>query len=201
MLKRERTKELLIESAAVLFKQNGYYETSVDDIVKKAGVAKGTYYYYFKQKDDVLLTLIKKDFDKYFSKPEEIVFDSKLNALEKMEKVFKLLLAEERNSSDIEGFFSDGFPEKFQTPVDEIRLKKVLPLMMKLVKDGTNEGVFKVENTEVIASIITRGITSHIQSTFLLLGDYEYLINTIKGIEELINNVLKTERKIKLSDD
>lgn len=48
-------KELtLFESAYELFGSKGVSNTSIDDIVKKAGVAKGTFYLYFKSKYDIV---------------------------------------------------------------------------------------------------------------------------------------------------
>lgn len=44
-------------AAAVPFIENCVYATTVDDIVAKAGVAKGTFYHYFATKADVLLAL------------------------------------------------------------------------------------------------------------------------------------------------
>lgn len=53
----EVRREELMDAAQALFLGKGFNETSVDEIVKGAGVAKGTYYVYFKTKDDVLAAL------------------------------------------------------------------------------------------------------------------------------------------------
>lgn len=53
----EIRREELMDAAQALFLGKGFNETSVDEIVKGAGVAKGTYYVYFKTKDDVLAAL------------------------------------------------------------------------------------------------------------------------------------------------
>ncbi|MBB6558241.1 AcrR family transcriptional regulator [Acidovorax soli] len=53
----EIRREELMDAAQALFLGKGFTETSVDEIVKGAGVAKGTYYVYFKTKDDVLAAL------------------------------------------------------------------------------------------------------------------------------------------------
>lgn len=44
----------LIDAAVALFSCNGYEKTMIIDIVKKAGVAKGTFFYYFPTKEAVL---------------------------------------------------------------------------------------------------------------------------------------------------
>lgn len=51
--KLNRTQTRLVESAAALFRQNGYEEVEVCDIAQQAGVAPSTFYYYFKNKHEV----------------------------------------------------------------------------------------------------------------------------------------------------
>lgn len=48
----------LIAASMELFSTVGYENTTVTDIVKKAGVAKGTFFYYFPAKEAVLETII-----------------------------------------------------------------------------------------------------------------------------------------------
>ncbi len=50
----------LLEAAYNLFIEKGITATAIDEIVKKAGVAKGTFYLYFKDKEDILEKLILK---------------------------------------------------------------------------------------------------------------------------------------------
>lgn len=56
---KKRKKETELFSAAYeLFTTKGAQNTAIDDIVKKAGVAKGTFYLYFKDKYDIINRLI-----------------------------------------------------------------------------------------------------------------------------------------------
>ena len=50
----------LYDAAYDLFISKGIHNTAVDDIVKKAGVAKGTFYLYFKDKYDIMDRIILK---------------------------------------------------------------------------------------------------------------------------------------------
>ena len=51
-------KRRILESAYQLFKLNNVYNTAVDDIVKAAGIARGTFYLYFKDKSDLIEQLL-----------------------------------------------------------------------------------------------------------------------------------------------
>lgn len=55
---KQQKRESLLDSAFSLFINNGFNKTSISDIVKQAGVAKGTFYLYFKDKYDIRNNLI-----------------------------------------------------------------------------------------------------------------------------------------------
>jgi len=53
-----KKEESLFEAAYRLFTTKGIHSTAINDIVKEAGVAKGTFYLYFKNKYDILDRII-----------------------------------------------------------------------------------------------------------------------------------------------
>lgn len=57
---KKRKEEELYTAAYELFTTKGTNNTAIDEIVKKAGVAKGTFYLYFKDKYDIINKLILK---------------------------------------------------------------------------------------------------------------------------------------------
>ena len=56
--KKIEKKQRLLTAAYQCFTEIGYYQTSIDNIVNKAHVAKGTFYLYFKDKEDILKALV-----------------------------------------------------------------------------------------------------------------------------------------------
>ncbi|MBP7737169.1 MAG: TetR/AcrR family transcriptional regulator [Spirochaetes bacterium] len=56
--KNEIRKQRLIEAAKKLFSEKGFYSTYVDEIIKEAGVGKGTFYRNFKNKEDIFVSLL-----------------------------------------------------------------------------------------------------------------------------------------------
>ena len=51
------TREKIINTAWKLFYEEGFGETTINDILREADISKGTFYYYFRSKDDLLSTL------------------------------------------------------------------------------------------------------------------------------------------------
>jgi AcrR family transcriptional regulator len=55
--RRQDTRRRILNAAGKLFRAQGFDKTSVDQIVARAEVAKGTFYQYFQAKIDVALAL------------------------------------------------------------------------------------------------------------------------------------------------
>ena len=60
----EATRERLFEAAVELIGERGYHGTTVDDIVERAGVAKGTVYYHFAGKTELFQALLEDGLEK-----------------------------------------------------------------------------------------------------------------------------------------
>lgn len=64
MTKGENTKQHIIERSAPLFNKNGYAGTSLSDIMKATGLAKGALYGHFKSKDEIAAITFEYSFNK-----------------------------------------------------------------------------------------------------------------------------------------
>jgi len=85
----ERKNEIF-DAAQELFLTQGYEKTSVNNIIKKIGVAKGTFYYYFKSKEDLLDKLVKRMTIKILVEIKKIVERKDLDAISKLEKAYSV---------------------------------------------------------------------------------------------------------------
>jgi AcrR family transcriptional regulator len=68
-----RKRMRIADAATGLFLQHGYRKTSVDEIAKRAGVAKGTVYLYFKTKADVLVHAVAVEKRRYLQAMQAIL--------------------------------------------------------------------------------------------------------------------------------
>jgi AcrR family transcriptional regulator len=62
---REARRAQILERALDVFAERGYYRTSVTDLVKAAGVARGTFYLYFDGKEALFLELLEQLLSKF----------------------------------------------------------------------------------------------------------------------------------------
>ncbi len=77
MSKTKDKQKVLFRSAEKLFEKYGYRKVSVDEIVKKAGVAKGTFYLYFKNKDELYRRIIENYYQEEIITPVESLLKEK----------------------------------------------------------------------------------------------------------------------------
>ena len=69
----------LLDSAFTLFTEKGVKDTSIQDIVNKAGVAKGTFYLYFKDKYELQDYLINKKSKQLFERAIKALDQKKIS--------------------------------------------------------------------------------------------------------------------------
>ncbi|MCH4886951.1 TetR/AcrR family transcriptional regulator [Acidaminobacter sp. JC074] len=78
-IKALETKNKLYHSARTLFAEKGFYNVSVDEIVKLAGTSKGSFYTYYKSKEHVIIEHYKQ-FDDFYLKFYEEMDQTKASA-------------------------------------------------------------------------------------------------------------------------
>ena len=60
--KREERAERILDAAAELMLRWGYNKTTIDDIARYAGVAKGTIYLHWKTREDLFMALMRREY-------------------------------------------------------------------------------------------------------------------------------------------
>jgi TetR/AcrR family fatty acid metabolism transcriptional regulator len=66
----------ILEAAVVVFAERGFFQSTVSQIAKQAGVADGTIYLYFKNKDDILVQFYEYKTSQVFHRFREAVNQS-----------------------------------------------------------------------------------------------------------------------------
>jgi len=143
MKKGEKRKQELLQIAYRMFISHGYENTSVDEIIEEAGIAKGTFYYYFETKEQLLEEVIGMMIDR------------------ETEAAGQVLKAEIPVTQKIAGIISSFRPTQEETPIEgalmqpenivmheKIRKKIVeaaIPLLSGVVEEGIAQGVFSCD--------------------------------------------------------
>jgi len=194
MKKGERRKLELLQIAYRMFISRGYENTSVDDIIEEAGIAKGTYYYYFETKEQMLEEVIGMMIDQETEAARQIV-KAPIPIPQKIVGIISSLRPTQEETP-IEGALMQ--PENIVMH-EKIRKKIVevaVPLLSEVVEEGIAEGVFscdcipeRVRMLLVISSdtfdegrFSARDIAVFIDMTEKLLGADPGTMDFIRGL-------------------
>ena len=158
----ERRNELM-DAAEQLFAEKGYEHTSASDIIRKVGVAQGTFYYYFDSRDDILNAVIDRFTVRYVSIVEGIVDDEGLDALEKFQRVLDEFLSMKNRKKQFSMYLNIEekvfHHERFRSYIES----SVSPQVLRIIEQGVREGTFEVEHpeetVELIVLIVDRLVT------------------------------------------
>jgi TetR/AcrR family transcriptional regulator, fatty acid metabolism regulator protein len=92
-LKKEQRQEreaLILQVAEEVLMEKGYYETSIDEIAARVGIAKGTVYLHFPSKEDLVIAIFERDMQQLLQYIDSTM-SSALTARGKIEAIFDLM--------------------------------------------------------------------------------------------------------------
>ena len=144
MRKGEKRKLELLEIAYRMFISRGYENTSVDDIIAEAGIAKGTYYYYFESKEETLEEVIGMMIDKEIEAAGAILdFDMPVP-----QKIIGIIASinPSQEEKTIEGALMQPENIVMHQKIKRRLVEKVVPLLARAVEEGVEQGIFSCDN-------------------------------------------------------
>lgn len=144
MKKGEKRKHELLNIAYRMFITRGYENTSVDDIIAEAGIAKGTYYYYFESKEQTLEEVIGLMIDKETEAAASIV-DAPLPVEQKIVAIIASIRPTEEEEP-IEGALMQPENIIMHQKIKKKLVEKVVPLLVKVTEEGVEQGIFNCDN-------------------------------------------------------
>lgn len=84
--KPENRKTEILNTAEILFITKENSETTINEILREVGIAKGTFYYYFQSKEEVMDAIVLRFIDIGVEAAKVIAADPDLKAPEKLLK-------------------------------------------------------------------------------------------------------------------
>jgi len=187
----EVRKNELVDAAEDLFKEKGYSNTSVADIVNKVGVAHGLFYYYFDSKEDVIDSIVQRMVDEFVLSINRIIDDDGLDAKEK----FKQLFFKTFNRKKEKIYFFDYYNQeenrlmysKYMTTISD----RVVPLITEIIEEGMKEGVFDTKYPREAVEFWLYGRLSIDISSFP--DNLDKILNSVRAEAFFLDRILGTD--------
>ena len=184
-------KEKILQVAYKMIYQSGYEKTSVDELIRKAGVSKSNFYYHFRSKESLGIAVLDLRIEKYVNEIINTTLANKqLTSLKRLESFYSKVaefhkknecrygcpfgnLASELSSKNrrfrkkLEAFF-----EKWQEQIEFC------------LKDGIdNKEISSKFNPKLLSELIL----AHLQGAILMSKTYNRISPLEKGSKEIIN--------------
>ena len=148
----------ILEAAFELFSQNGFSATRLDDVARRAGVAKGTLYLYFSSKEEMFKKVVEQMLTLNLQPLEEQLGKHTGPVLPLLEQVFRfvgenmalgrvghlprIIIAEAANFPDLATFYVENV------------IARVQGFFAKLIQMGIDRGEFKPVEPVATARIL-----------------------------------------------
>lgn len=180
------------DTARQLFFQKGYEKTSVNDIIEKIGVAKGTFYHYFKSKEDLLDQLVNQFAKKSVLEVEKMMERREMNALERMNHFFiSIRNLKVENIELMKMLMRTIYKDEnliLRHKIFKRSAEVLTPSFAEIIKQGREEGYFHSLDPWETAEII-------FMMAFIM---NEIVVGLLLEAEEKPENIDLIEQKIKV---
>ena len=144
MRKGEKRKPELLKIAYDMFLSRGYENTSVDEIIEMAQIAKGTYYYYFSSKEQMLEEVIGMMIESETETAKQILGAD----IPVPQKIIGIITS--IKPAEDERPISDALlrPENvlMHNKVRKKLIEVMVPLLSEIAEEGVSQGIFACDN-------------------------------------------------------
>ena len=151
-------KQQIFQAAITCFNRNGYYQTTMDDIVAESGLSKGALYWYFDSKKELFISLLGYLLEPLGHEWEAIAEDPAMTATEKLGASLALFRGQYEGFVDLFGLIMEAWAQTHRDE-DVQRLTKefyrpYLAYMDRILEEGRRQGEFRVENVQATSAVI-----------------------------------------------
>ena len=136
-MKNNERKQELLKIAYNMFLMKGYDNTSIDDIINEAKIAKGTYYYYFESKEETLEEVINMMINDEVTSAKEIL-KMPISIPEKLVRIITSLRPKKNEQETLNKKDNIVMHEKINNRI----IEEAVPLLEQVVMEGIENKIF-----------------------------------------------------------
>lgn len=139
-MKRNERKQKLLKIAYNMFLTKGYDNTSIDDIINEAQIAKGTYYYYFESKEQTLEEVINMMINEEVELANGIL-NMPISIPEKLVGVITSLRPKP-HEQEMQNILNKKENIVMHEKINNRIIEEAIPLLEQVVKEGIESNIF-----------------------------------------------------------
>jgi AcrR family transcriptional regulator len=150
----EERKDQIIKAAEEVFTQKGFSDARMDDIAGETGLSKGTLYLYFKSKDELIIAILDRIFQREFKTLENADYstmsaEQAINMfVETVSKDIKIML---RLMPIAYEFLALAFRNKLVQEALKMYLNRYMDILTPIIQKGIDDGEFRQVDAKEVA--------------------------------------------------
>ncbi len=178
--------EIILRAAIKVFARRGFFNSTVADIARQAGVADGTVYLYFKNKDDILVSIFNHIMDEVLQSIHREIAPLR-DPIAKLRKIVIRHLEELGNDRDLAVVFQVELRHstKFMEQFSATKVAEYLELIRTLIEEAQKQGTVRREIDTRIASKVLFGALDEMTTNWMLSNRKYSLSSTAEPIFEI----------------
>jgi len=184
----------ILEAAVKVFAEQGFFQATVSQIAREAGVADGTIYLYFKNKSDILVHFFKYKTTEVFQRFREEV-DRAGSATEKLRFLIRRQLQEFQQDRNMAVLYQVEIHQHQRPAEEQIRemSKMYLDLIAEIVEMGQQEGSIR---RDIYVGLVKRfiiGAVDEVINTWIHAGGKYDLVSMADPLVDLFIRGIGTQ--------
>lgn len=191
--KKSEKYEQILEAAIRVFARQGYYNSTISQVAREAGVGDGTIYLYFKNKDDILDNFFSYKTTQIFSQFKDEV-DRYDNALDKLERLVASHLHEFEQNRDLAVVYE--VETRMRRHLSDEKIKEMsrmyFDLVAQIVEQGQNEGTIRQNIPIHLVKQYLIGAVDEVITTWLYSSREYQLASMAEPLVDLFINGIGT---------
>jgi len=175
-LKKNERKQELLKIAYNMFLTKGYDNTSIDDIINEAKIAKGTYYYYFESKEATLEEVINMMINEEVESAKGIV-NMPISIPEKLVGVITSLRPK-IDEQEIQNTLNKKQNIVMHEKINNRIMEEAIPLLEQIVNEGIQSNIFNCNHIKERIRMLLIMSNELFDSDKFNINDVEVFIDT-----------------------
>lgn len=136
-------KRKIMDDAKKMFLKFGYDKTQMHVIAKNVGISHGLVYHYFKSKAELFDAILGEEYEEGLSSNMNILNDTALNPLERLEKIFENYTQHPFDISPlVTSVYDIEESQEVIARITKIRVDTLIPQFEQLITEGNEGGLF-----------------------------------------------------------
>ncbi|MGN0162237.1 MAG: TetR/AcrR family transcriptional regulator [Candidatus Ornithomonoglobus sp.] len=185
-------RNLILDAMQEIMTDNRSSGSTVSDVAKQAGIAKGGVYYYFNSKDEIIDAVIERAYSEVIEESKAMLDNKEMSTLQKLKRIFDISVFPEEghNHSELLKLLNVQGNVVIHQRFAVIAAKSMTPILAEVIRQGIYEGILKCDYPEQYAQFILSMLVLSLDRILLPTDDDERLLK-LKALAQLLETGLQ----------